>query len=104
MEELKKDNKNLKKPLNIDIDKAKQEGIKKDQQEALEELGKQKEGGSPQTEGQEKKDANKASQKQKSAAEKMKEMSEQLRQSASGGGGSSITEDAEMLRQILTTW
>lgn len=101
MKELKKENKNLKKPLNINIDKNKEEGVKKDQQEALEELGKEKGDESPQTEGEENGKNSKASQKQKSAAEKMKEMSEQLQQSASGGGGSTITEDAEMLRQIL---
>lgn len=43
-----------------------------------------------------------ASKKQKSASEKMQQMSEDLRESSSmSGGGSTITEDAEMLRQIL---
>ncbi len=98
--ELKKDNEALKKPLEMEIDKQKQEDISGDQKEASEELKNEK----SETSDAEKKQQSgkKASNKQKSAAQKMKEMSEQLRQSASaGGGGSTITEDAEMLRQIL---
>jgi hypothetical protein len=46
--------------------------------------------------------ATSAKKNQKSAAEKMKEMSDALGESSSGGGsGSSVAEDAEMLRQIL---
>ncbi|MAU26274.1 MAG: hypothetical protein CMH48_05570 [Muricauda sp.] len=102
LDELKKDNQNLKKPLDLDIDKKKQEGVKQDQQEALEEINKHQ-GMEESSQSEEKqKTQNNASQKQKSAAQKMKEMSESLQQGASAmGGGSSITEDAEMLRQIL---
>ena len=91
-----KDNEKLKKPLDLKIDTTKKEGIKEDQQNALEELKKK-------DIGNEKTDSNaKASKKQKSAADKMKEMSEQLSESSSSSdGGSSVAEDAEMLRQIL---
>jgi hypothetical protein len=100
MEELKKDNQDLKKPLDLDLDKKKQDDIKKDQKQASEELNKEKE--EPQDSEEKKKSGEKASQKQKSAAQKMKEMSEKLQKSsAGGGGGSSVAEDAEMLRQIL---
>jgi len=102
LDELKKDNEELKKPIDLNIDKQKEEGVKKDQQDALEEINKH-EGEEQSSESEEKqKAAEGAAQKQKAAAQKMKEMSEQLSQSSSGGGSeSTITEDAEMLRQIL---
>ena len=102
LDELKKDNEELKKPLDLNIDKQKEEGVKKDQQDALEEIDKYQ-GEEQSSESEEKqKAAEGAAQKQKAAAQKMKEMSEQLSQSSSGGGSeSTITEDAEMLRQIL---
>lgn len=100
MKELEKDNFDLKKPLELDIDKGKQEDVKEDQKEASEELEK-KESESSESEEKQKSEQS-ASKKQKSAAQKMKEMAEQLQQSSSGAGGESgITEDAEMLRQIL---
>ena len=102
LEELKKDNESLKKPLELDIDNQKSESVKKDQQEALEEINKHQ--GEEQSSGSAEKDvsAKGASEKQKSAAQKMKEMSQQLSQSSSGGGSdATVTEDAEMLRQIL---
>ena len=101
LQELKKDNQALKKPLDLDISKQKEEGVKKDQEDALEEINKHQ-GMEESSESPEKQDAkNKAAQKQKSAAQKIQEMSESLQQSSSAGGGSSISEDAEMLRQIL---
>ncbi|MFD2588066.1 hypothetical protein ACFSQJ_14060 [Croceitalea marina] len=100
--ELQKDNQALKKPLDIDISEQKQEAVKKDQQDALEEINKHQ-GIEESSQSEEKRNAeNNASKKQKSAAQKMKEMSKSLEQSSSSsGGGSSIAEDAEMLRQIL---
>lgn len=98
LDELKKDNQDLKKPLELNISPQKQEGVKQDQKEALEEMNNDEEN----EQSSEAKNDEKAKQKQKSAAQKMKEMSESLKQSAAaGGGGSTITEDAEMLRQIL---
>ena len=100
LSELKKDNEGLKKPMNLDIDEEKSESVKQDQKEALddyEKKGDQQEESEGNPQNQEKKEH-----KQRSAARKMKEMSESLQQSgASAGGGSSIAEDAEMLRQIL---
>ncbi|MFK5972897.1 MAG: hypothetical protein QM485_06405 [Flavobacteriaceae bacterium] len=100
--ELKKDDDALKKPFKLDIQNSKSDNIKKDQQDALEEINKQKGNEESSESGDESTQENKASKKQKSAANKIKEMSEQLQKSSSaGGGGSTITEDAEMLRQIL---
>src|SRR5690606_14600011 len=42
-----------------------------------------------------------ANKKQRAAADKMKQMSDNLGKLSAGGGGSTITEDAKMLRQIL---
>ncbi|MEP2240390.1 MAG: hypothetical protein ABJI22_18630 [Maribacter sp.] len=96
MDALKKDNEKLKKPIDINIEENKKQAVKEDQQKALEELQNddQKEQNKPTNSD--------AKKKQKSAADKMKEMSEALSESSSGGsGGSSVAEDAEMLRQIL---
>ncbi len=101
LEELIKDNKDLKKPIDLKIDKNKEEGIKGDQKEALEELNKQKGEEQSANESDQEKSANKVKQKQKAASQKMKEMSEELSASGSMSGESTITEDAEMLRQIL---
>ena len=101
LEELKKDNKDLKKPLDLKIDNNKEEGIKDDQGEALEELNKHKGDEPSANDGDQNKSANKAKQKQKAASQKMQEMSEELSASGSSSGESTITEDAEMLRQIL---
>jgi len=102
LDELKKDNADLKKPLDLKIDKSKEETIKQDQKEALEEINRhQSEEGSKEQESKEQ-NAVSAKQKQKSAAQKMKEMAEELDASSAGAsGGSTISEDAEMLRQIL---
>ncbi len=102
LDELKKDNNDLKKPLDLKIDKTKEESIKQDQKDALEEINKHQKSEESKESGDKEKNADNAKQKQKSAAQKMKEMSEQLSESSSSGvGGSTITEDAEMLRQIL---
>ena len=102
LDQLKKDNQDLKKPLKLKIDKAKEEGVKDDQQKALEEINKHQGVEESSEEEQKEKASNSAKQKQKSAAQKMQEMSEELKESSSAsGGGSSIAEDAEMLRQIL---
>lgn len=94
LEELLNDNKGLQKPLSIDVGKEESEIVKEEMKEALESI-----------DNQDDKDSNdrnnSAVKKQKSAAKKMQEISEALSQSAASGGGSSDTEDAEMLRQIL---
>lgn len=101
LDELKKDNENLKKPMGINVQDKDKESVEEDQKKALDELNKSKEEQEKSEEEKSKAAKSKAGQKQKSAAQKMKEMSKSLQQSSMGGGGSSITEDAEMLRQIL---
>ncbi|MBS9461292.1 hypothetical protein KIM67_02630 [Flagellimonas sp. 389] len=101
LDELKNDNDDLKKPMQVGVSKKEQDAIKKDQKDALEELNNNEGENSEQSDSKNSNSKQKASQKQKSASQKMKEMSKSLQQSSMGGGGSSITEDAEMLRQIL---
>jgi hypothetical protein len=94
LDELRKDNDDLAKPMPLDVSKKEQEEVKQDQEDALEELEQMNN-----TDEQGKSEQN-ASKKQKSAAQKMQEMSNAMQQAASSGG-SSDSEDAEMLRQIL---
>ncbi|MBT8235100.1 MAG: hypothetical protein KJO04_02815, partial [Bacteroidia bacterium] len=102
LQELEKDNDALKKPMDLNIDEKKSESVKQDQKEALEEYDKEQGNKESDDETKPNEQKNKLDQKQRSAARKMKEMSESLSQSGSSmGGGSSIAEDAEMLRQIL---
>ncbi len=102
LEELKRDNEDLKKPLDLGIEEGKEKSIAEDQKEALEEIRKHQSIEETGMAQERKEAANKASDRQKSAASKMKELSEQMQEGANpGAGGSSITEDAEMLRQIL---
>ena len=94
LDNLKKDNEALKKPIDLKIKDSKKDRIKEDQKSAVNELEKEQNSNNNTNSN--------ASEKQKSAAQKMKEMSEELGESSSGAsGGSSVTEDAEMLRQIL---
>ncbi len=99
LDELEKDNKSLKKPLSLEIDKDKEQSIKEDQEGALEGIKEQRMHNGDDSGLQNDKSIG---DKQKSAADKMKEMSGELSSStAESGGGSTISEDAEMLRQIL---
>lgn len=100
MRELEEDNQKLQKPMEMNMDKKETDAIKQDQKDALEEINKHQGMEQSSMDKQKEESKEKASQKQKSAAQKMKEMSQTFQQSASGGG-SSDTEDAEMLRQIL---
>ncbi|SFB69818.1 hypothetical protein SAMN04487891_101505 [Flagellimonas taeanensis] len=99
--EVEKDNEELKKPVDINTSKKETDAIKQDQKDALDEINKQQGNEQSSQNNQQQQSQNNASKKQKSAAQKMKEMSQALQQSADGGGGSSDSEDAEMLRQIL---
>lgn len=99
--EVEKDNQELKKPVGISTSKKETESIKQDQKDALEEINKQQGDEQSSKQNQQQNSQNDASKKQKSAAQKMKLLSISLGQSASGGGGASDSEDAEMLRQIL---
>ncbi len=102
LDDLEKDNQKLRKPLELGVKEGEQESIKEDQKEALEEINKHQ--GMDSSAQQEEKEqvGNKAREKQRSAADKMKQLSVKLQKgAASMGGGSSVVEDAEMLRQIL---
>lgn len=104
MEEIKdlnRDNQDLKKPLKLDFSQEKERTIKKDQRDALEEIDKHEKSNETTDHKSKEQSTKRAKQKQKSAARKLQEMGEALEQSASGTSGSTITEDAEMLRQIL---
>ena len=91
--ELKKENEDLKKPLDLP-DEDELEEISDAQQKAEEQLKQEEES--------ENQSQSKSSQKK--AGQKMQKMGNQMKQSmASGGGGSTeqLSEDVEMLRQIL---
>ncbi|GGG38822.1 ATPase [Croceivirga lutea] len=100
LKELKEENEELKKPLSIAIDEDLQEQVKQEQKESLSYMGKDIDSESS-SKTKEKDKEKSASDKMKSAAQKMKQLGNGLQQAAAMGGGSSITEDAEMLRQIL---
>ena len=98
LEDLRKENQKLREPLDVPNDQKKEEDIKKDQQEASESLEKKE-----QSQDQENKDQqqNNAKKNQKKAAEKMRQMSEQMQQSMMGGSAEQMSEDIDMLRQVL---
>lgn len=102
LNELNKDNQELQKPIALNLNEDKKEKVRDNQEKALQALKNHQENQqSSDTQKMEQNDSD-AKKNQKSAAEKMKEMSEALSKSSSaGGGGSTIAEDAEMLRQIL---
>ena len=97
LEELKKEGAALKKPIDIPQDKLEENEIKKEQQNASDELMK-KEKSQASDKGQNLKNAQKS---QKSAAQKMKKMSQQMQSMMQAGSGEQLEEDVYMLRQIL---
>lgn len=87
LNDLEIENKELKSPIDLPKDDAKEKGIDDDLKKATDELKKgQKE---------------KAKPNQKNAAKKMKEMSQKMAQSLEGAAMEQLQEDVEMLRQIL---
>jgi hypothetical protein len=98
LEELRKDNNALSKPLQIPEDSNLEESIKKDQENASDELGDKEESPNPQDQQNK---LSKAQKNQKKAAQKMELMSQQMAQQISSGGGQQMSEDIDMLRQIL---
>ena len=100
MDDLQKENQELKEPIkDVKQDKASEEEVKKEQQEASDNLEKKEQAPSKE---EEKENQNNAKKNQKKAAQKMKEMSEEMSQMMSGGGGGEqMSEDIDMLRQIL---
>jgi hypothetical protein len=87
LKELVKENKELKAPMEIPMDKEQEKSIDEDLNKAKEELQKDK-----------KKDAKP---KQKSAAKKLKEMSGAIEESIAGGDKEQMEEDVAMLRQVM---
>jgi len=98
LEDLRKENEKLREPLDVPNDKTKEEDIKKEQQEASEKLEKKEESQEQQDKEQQQNDAKK---NQKKAAQKMKQMSEQMQQSMMSGSSEQMSEDIDMLRQVL---
>ena len=98
LEQLEKDNKELKKPVDLPRDESKEQDVKQEQQEATENLEKKE-----QTPNEQQKQDNnqKAKKSQKKAAQKMKEMSMKMQMQMGQSGGEQMSEDIEMLRQIL---
>ncbi len=81
MEDLKKEGKALKKPIEIPQDKLEENDIQKDQQKASDELFKKEKSDSP-DKSQNLKNAQKS---QKGAAQKMKKMSQQMQSAMQAG-------------------
>jgi len=98
LDELRKENEKLIEPLDVPNDKKKEEDIKKDQQEASENLEKKEQSQDQQNKQQQQSNAKK---NQKKAAQKMKQMSEKMQQSMMGGSSEQMSEDIDMLRQVL---
>jgi len=97
LDELRRENKGLIEPLNVPQDIKSEEDIKKEQQEASDNLEKiEKQGASEKNKSQEA-----AKKNQKKAAQKMMQMSKKMEQMSAGGSGDQISEDIDMLRQIL---
>ena len=90
LNELEKENKELKAPIDIPNDDEKQKSIEDDLKKASEELKK---------ESADKKE--KAKPKQKKAAKQMKEMASKMKEEMEMDGSEKEEEDAAMLRQIL---
>jgi hypothetical protein len=87
LNDLEKENKELKAPLDLPKDDAKEKSIDEDLKNALEELKKDKK--------------DKAKPNQKSASKKMKEMAQKMSQTLEQGEMEQLQEDVVMLRQIL---
>ncbi|MCL6266640.1 DUF4175 family protein [Flagellimonas myxillae] len=101
IDELRKENEGLRKPMEFKVKPQDQERVKEDQKEALEEINKHQGIDQSSDSPNSQEAAKMARERQKAAAQKLKEMSESMQQTSSGGGGSDVVEDAEMLRQIL---
>lgn len=98
LEDVRKENESLRDPMDVPNNKKEEESIKKEQQEASESLEKKAQS---QDQQEQKSQQQNAQQKQKKAAQKMKQMSEAMSQMMMGGSSMQMSEDLEMLRQIL---
>ncbi|MEH6658759.1 hypothetical protein [Leeuwenhoekiella marinoflava] len=98
LDNLDKENEELKQPIELPDNKDQKKDIEKEQQEALDKL--KSEPKDTEWESQQQKDTKS---NQKNAGKKMQKMGEEMMQQMSGGGGGAqqLEEDVEMLRQIL---
>lgn len=104
LEDLEKDNKSLKKPMDIPRDKLDENEVKAEQNKASDALNSQDKNEALDEDELEPNDDSplkKAQKSQKKAAKKMMQMSQNMEQSMQMSGGEQMQEDAEMLRQIL---
>ncbi len=88
MQELEKENENLKKPMDFGREEEEEQEIKEEQKQAEENL--------------EKKKSDEAGKNQQKAAEKMKEMSKKMKASQSMAAGEQLNANIESMRQILS--
>ena len=102
LEQLQKDNQGLKKPMDLPVDKEKENRIREDQKEAVEAMEEYRQSTTEPTKPEEREQVSeRAKSKQRSAARLMKEMAQSLNRSVSVGQASSMAEDATVLRQLL---
>ena len=98
LEKLRKDNDALSKPLELPDDSNLEDSIERDQDNASDNLGDKEESSDPQDQNEKLSNAQKS---QKKAAQKMQQMGQKMAQQMSGRGGQQMSEDIEVLRQIL---
>lgn len=105
LDTLQKDNQGLKKPMDLKRNKAKEESITRQQEEISKEIEEQRESSEDQNINDSENQSggqNEIKKQQQRTGQRIKELSDNLQQAMAGAaGGSSIAEDAEMLRQIL---
>ena len=104
LDDLKREDRRLQKPMDIPVDEFLKEGVEFDQNKAKEQLEQKQEREESQKPQEAHEKQKQAQQSQKKAAQKMRQMSEKMKQMMSGGGGGGgdqMSEDIDMLRQIL---
>ena len=101
LDELKQEDRRLQKPMKIPRDKPLEDMIKHNQDKAKEALNNEQKEQQKGNTSEGNKQKQKAKQKQKQAAEQIKEMSDKLKKAAASGAGEQMSEDIDMLRQIL---
>ncbi|MFV9551858.1 DUF4175 family protein [Algibacter sp. PT7-4] len=102
LEDLEKESKQLKKPIEIPRDKLDEQEVDKEQQNAFNELKKNELSGNEEEQKNTKNDKlSNAKKSQKKAAKKMKQMSASMKSAMQSAGGDQMQEDSETLRQIL---
>ena len=98
LDDLKKDNEALSKPLSIPDDPNLEKSIQKDQENASEDLGKKEKSSNPKDKTSQ---LSKAQKSQRKAAQKMRQMGKKMSNQMGSGSAEQMNEDVEMLRQIL---